>query len=106
MAANRSSLDTNSAGASFSFAGDLPAGSFNSQKFSSLTAADYVSLYDLANKEDNRDMLVKTFGAQGITGFLQMVGAIKANGTADEVQYWEETRLHRTIKLSSNSSVS
>ena len=106
MAENRSSLNTNSAGASFGFGGDLPSGSFNSQKFSSLTAADYVSLYDLANKEDNRDMLVKTFGAQGITGFLQMVGAIKANGTADEVQYWEETRLHRTIKLSSNSSVS
>jgi hypothetical protein len=46
------------------------------------------------NKPDNRDMLVKTYGNQTITGFLQMTGAVKSNGTADEVQYWEETRLH------------
>jgi hypothetical protein len=39
-------------------------------------------------------MLVKTYGNQTITGFLQMTGAVKSNGTADEVQYWEETRLH------------
>jgi hypothetical protein len=38
--------------------------------------------------------LVKTYGNQGITGFLQLTGAIKSNGVADEVQYWEETRLH------------
>jgi hypothetical protein len=46
------------------------------------------------NKPDNRDMLVKTYGTQTITGFLQMTGAVKSNGTADSVQYWEETRLH------------
>jgi hypothetical protein len=56
-----------------------------------------VSLGDFinqVNKPDNRDMLVKTYGNQTITGFLQMTGAVKSNGTADEVQYWEETRLH------------
>ena len=31
---------------------------------------------------------------QGITGFLKLTGAVKSNGTADQVQYWEETRLH------------
>jgi hypothetical protein len=39
-------------------------------------------------------LLVKTYGNQGISGFLSLTGAIKSNGTADEVQYWEETRLH------------
>lgn len=100
-------LDTNSAGASFTHGlNAIPSGSFDTQTFSSLNASNYVSLYDLANMEDNRELLVKTYGAQGITGFLQMVGAVKANGSADEVQYWEETRLHKTIKLSANSSVS
>ena len=65
-----------------------------------ISAGNYVSLYDIVNKPDNRDTLVKTFGAQGITGFLQMVGAVKANGAADKVQYWEETRLHPTQSVS------
>ena len=69
----------------------LPAGSFNNQK---LTAANYISLYDLVNKPDNRDSLIKTYGAQGITGFLNMIGATKSIAQNDEVQYWEETRLH------------
>ena len=65
--------------------------------FTRLDPAKYVSLGDFinqVNKPDNRDMLVKTYGNQTITGFLQMTGAVKSNGTADEVQYWEETRLH------------
>lgn len=56
---------------------------------------DLGSFINQVNKPDNRDLLVKTYGNQGITGFLQMVGAVKANGAADEVQYWEETRLHQ-----------
>ena len=97
-------LDTNSAGASFSHPLYTPdntdAGGYKTQQFSSLTAANYVSLYDLIERPDNRDLLVKTYGAQGITGFLQMVGAVKANGSASEVQYWEEERLHRKQKIS------
>lgn len=68
------------------------AGAFGVQK---LDAAKYISLYDLVNKPDNRDALIKTYGDQGITGFLQLVGAVKAQATADEVQYWEEERLHK-----------
>ena len=49
---------------------------------------------DEINKPDNRESLVHTYGDQGITGFLQMTGATKAAGTNDEVQWWEETRLH------------
>ena len=49
------------------------------------------------NKPDNRDLLIETYGDQGITGFLQMVGAVTSAGTADQVQYWEEGRLHKTV---------
>lgn len=68
--------------------------------FRSLDPAKYSSLSDFinqVNKEDNRDLLVKTYGNQGITGFLQMTGAVKASGTNDEVQYWEESRLHSKV---------
>ncbi len=70
---------------------------FSPAAFRRLDPTKYVSLGDFINEinaPDNRDALVKTFGNQGITGFLQLTGAVKSNGTADEVQYWEETRLH------------
>jgi hypothetical protein len=61
----------------------------------------YVSLGDLLkyNKPDNRDLLIKTYGDQGITGFLQLTGATRSAGQADEVQYWEEGRLHKTATV-------
>lgn len=69
--------------------------------FRQLDPAKYSSLGDYINeinKPDNRDQLVKTYGYQqisgGITGFLNLTGAIRASGTADSVQFWEETRLH------------
>ena len=71
---------------------------FSPNSFRRLDPTKYTSLGDFindVNKPDNRDLLVKTYGNQGITGFLQMVGAVKANGVADAVQYWEETRLHQ-----------
>jgi hypothetical protein len=71
---------------------------FSPNSFRRLEPAKYVSLGDFinqVNKPDNRDLLVKTYGDQGITGFLQLTGAVKANGVADEIQYWEETRLHQ-----------
>ena len=70
--------------------------------FRSLDPAKYSSLGDFidqVNKEDNRDLLVKTYGNQGITGFLKMTGAVKASGTNDEVQYWEESRLHSKVSI-------
>jgi len=41
--------------------------------------------------------LINTYGDQGITGFLTLTGAVNNAGTADEVTWWEEGRLHRTI---------
>jgi len=68
------------------------------------TSADkYISLGDLLkyNKPDNRDLLIQTYGDQGITGMLELTGAVKSAGTSDEVQYWEEGRLHKTVAISS-----
>lgn len=61
--------------------------------------AAYISLGELldTNKPDNRDLLISTYGDQGITGFLTLTGAVNNAGTADEVQWWEEGRLHRTF---------
>ena len=67
-----------------------------------LDPAKYSALGDFikdVNKPDNRELLVKTFGNQGITGFLQLTGAVKAAGTADSVQWWEEQRLHPRAKF-------
>ena len=74
--------------------------------FRRLDPTKYTSLADFIdeiNKPDNRDQLVKTYGYQqisgGLTGFLSLTGAVRASGTADEVQYWEETRLHAAAKV-------
>lgn len=70
---------------------------FSPAAFRRLDPTKYVALGDFIdeiNAPDNRDTLVKTYGNQGITGFLKLTGAVKSNGTADSVQYWEETRLH------------
>ena len=64
----------------------------------------YISLGDLLdpNKPDNRDLLINTYGDQGITGFLTLTGAVNNAGTADEVTWWEEGRLHRTVTATSD----
>lgn len=82
-----------------------------SNAFKLTTPDKYIALGDFinnVNKPDNRAQLVKTFGNQGITGFLQLVGAVKTAGTADEVTWWEEQRLHPTanIQLSVSATAS
>lgn len=68
----------------------------------SATPDRYVDLgnyLDSVNKPDNRDVLVKNYGSQLISGPLslcELVGAEEAVGTNDEVTYWEEKRLHKT----------
>lgn len=63
------------------------------------TPEKYVALGSLVNptKPSNMDLLVKTFGDQGLTGFLELSGATKSIATADEVQWWEDSRLHRSF---------
>jgi hypothetical protein len=66
-----------------------------------LTTPDkYVSLGTLLDdysKPDARDLLIKRFGDQGITGFLKLTGAVNNVGTSDEVYYFEEGRRHKAI---------
>ena len=85
----------------------------NDAVFRRLDPTKYTSLADFIdeiNKPDNRDQLVKTYGYQqisgGLTGFLNLTGAVRASGTADEVQYWEETRLHAyaTVSLAATAA--
>jgi hypothetical protein len=61
----------------------------------------YVSLSALLDptKPDNRDLLVQAYGDQGITGFLELTGAKKSTATSDEVQWWEEGRLHQVLTV-------
>jgi hypothetical protein len=76
--------------------------------FKLATPDRYISLgafINEVNKPDNRTQLVKTFGNQGITGFLQLVGAVKTAGTADEVTWWEEQRLHPTVNFTTSGAV-
>ncbi len=76
----------------------------NQPKFT--TAPDkYITIDELLeyNKPDNRDLLIKTYGDQGITGFLKLTGAIKNGGNADTIQYWEEQRRHRLVDIGTQS---
>jgi hypothetical protein len=63
------------------------------------TPQNYVSLGTLIDptKPDVQDLYVATYGDQGITGFLELTGAKKNAGTSDEVEWYEEGRLHKTI---------
>lgn len=65
------------------------------------TPSNYTTLGSLIDptKPDVRDLYVETFGDQGITGFLELTGAKKSAGTADETHWYEEGRLHRTLKV-------
>jgi len=66
------------------------------------TPENYVSLGTLIDptKPDVRDLFVQTYGDQGITGFLELTGAKKNAGTSDEVEWYEEGRLHKTVAYS------
>ena len=62
---------------------------------------NYTSLGNLvtATKDDVRDLYVATFGDQGITGLLDITGAKRNAGTADETVWFEEGRLNRLVSI-------
>jgi hypothetical protein len=65
------------------------------------TPEKYASLGDFMNTInalDVRPELIKTYGNQGITGFLRMTGAVKAAGSAEKITYYEEARLHQKVR--------
>ena len=75
---------------------NAPNGATNNAFNLGAPVSKYASLGDLATilAPDVRKDMVKTFGNQGISGLLELMGATKAVGTNDEVTYYEETRLH------------
>ena len=58
------------------------------------------------NKPDVRDLLIKTYGDQGITGFLTLTGAVSSGGSADQVEYFEEARRHQILEIQNGLSKS
>tara|TARA_A200000159_G_scaffold87279_1_gene80841 strand:- start:599 stop:2032 length:1434 start_codon:yes stop_codon:yes gene_type:complete len=75
----------------------------------------YAAIGDLLNaaasgvnevgKPDVSDLLVETYGDQGITGFLKMTGAITAAGSSDQVEFYEVGRRHKTLAYTSGIAV-
>lgn len=74
------------------------------------TPDKYAALGDLLNaaadgvnelgKPDVSELLVETYGDQGITGFLKLTGAITAAGASDQIEFYEVGRRHKTIAFS------
>jgi len=72
------------------------------EKYSSLN--DLLTAGSQVNKPEVRELLVKSYGDQGITGFLKLTGAVNNAGAADQIEYYEEGRRHRTLTLQATAS--
>ena len=72
-----------------------------------LGAQNYTSLGSLLDptKPDVRELYGETFGDQGLTGCLDLRGAIRNAGTSVEVQWYVEGRLHRTLSITSTGEL-
>ena len=53
------------------------------------------------NKPDVSELLVETYGDQGITGFLKLTGAVTSAGASDQLEFYEVGRRHKTYLYSS-----
>ncbi len=64
-----------------------------------VTPDTYTTIDDLikATKQDIMPDLVKTYGDQGLTGFLKLTGAVNNGGSSDQIDWWEEGRRHEAI---------
>ena len=70
------------------------------------TPSNYTTLGSLIDptKPDVRDLYIQTFGDQGITGLLDVTGAKRSAGTADEVHWYEEGRMNKKIRIDITAS--
>jgi hypothetical protein len=78
-----------------SLAANLNNGTQRTDPAKYVSLGDFLTTENAYNNPDVREMLVKTFGDQGITGFLTLTGATKNAGQADQVEYFEERRRHK-----------
>jgi hypothetical protein len=75
---------------------------FSPSNIKQATPAKYIDLNDYLSEvsmPDNKSALVETFGNDDLTGFLRMTNAITSVGDANEVTWWEKTRLHPVQKV-------
>jgi len=73
-----------------------------------ITPDSYTTIDDLikATREDVMPDLVKTYGDQGLTGFLKLTGAVNSGGSSDQIDWWEEGRRHRAFDYTTNTDTS
>jgi len=73
-----------------------------------LTPETYTTVGTLVktNKDFVLPNLVESYGDQGITGFLQLTGAVNSGGAADQVEYFEEARRHQVLEIENGLSKS
>jgi hypothetical protein len=57
------------------------------------------------NKPEVRDALIKTYGDQGITGFLTLTGAVNNAGSSDQIEYFEEERRHKRLGVATGATI-
>lgn len=70
--------------------------------------SNYTTLDEVikANKDFVLPELVQTYGEQGITGFLQLTGAVLGAATNDQIDWWEEGRRHRLVTATDGTGAS
>ena len=56
-------------------------------------------------KPDVSELLVQTYGDQGITGFLKLTGAVTSAGSSDQLEFFEVGRRHKTYDYTSGASI-
>lgn len=89
-----------------SLSGNLSNGTQRTDPAKYVSIGDFLTTENAYNSPDVREMLVKTFGDQGITGFLTLTGATKNAGQADQVEYFEERRRHKRFLIASGVTAS
>jgi hypothetical protein len=76
---------------------------FSPNNIKQATPSRYIDLNAYLNEvsmPDNRSALVHAFGSEDLTGFLRLTNAITSVGDANEVTWWEKTRLHPVQEVS------
>ena len=65
-------------------------------------AADTIT--DVHGKPDVSELLVQTYGDQGITGFLKLTGAVTSAGASDQLEFYEVGRRHKKYTYTSGGT--
>jgi len=56
-------------------------------------------------KEDVRDIYAAIYGDQGLSGLVEVIGAKKSAGSSDQVDWYEEGHLGRTVTIAAGNTV-